>query len=128
MKDNSSILSGRWHISSLKGFVSIYVIMVLAVSILLTESVYTEVSRYYDFRSDTDAFRMMNWMEVLTVNRIKQKMRDYKEKNEQYSLNGCSVEIRYDGSTAYITIRYNGHIRYRTLEFDDVDECVRAYY
>ena len=128
MKGGKSVLSGRWHISNRRGFVSIYVIMVLTVSILLVNSVYSEISRYHQFRSDTNAFRIMNWMEVLTVNRIKQKMRDYKEKNERYTLNGCSVEIQYDGSKAYITIRYNGIVRNRTLEFDDIDECVRAYY
>ena len=121
-------MNGRWRISGHRGFVTVYVLMVLAAAVLLTNSVYIETERYHQFRSQNETVRLMNWMEVLTINRIKQKMRDYKEKNEEYSLNGCSVSIRYDGSKAFITITCNGMYRYRTLEYDDVEECISAYY
>ena len=121
-------MSGRWGISNNRGFVTIYVLVVLAVATLMSGSVYLETERYHDFRIDSETVRLMNWMEVLTVNRIKEKMRNYTEKDEEYSLNGVSVRIRYDGSTAYITITCGDMVRNRTLKFDDVDECIGEYY
>ena len=121
-------MSGQSVISSHNGFVTVYVAMVLAVALLLSGSVYLETQRYHDFHKDSEAVRLMNWMEILTVNRIKEKMRDYKEKDEEYALNGVSVRIRYDGSTAYISISCQGMTRNRTLVFDDIEECISEYY
>jgi hypothetical protein len=128
MKGMKSVLSGQSVISNRNGFVTVYVAMVLAVALLLSGSVYLETQRYHDFRMDSEAVRVMDWMEILTVNRIKEKMRNYKEKDEEYSLNGVSVIIRYEGSTAYISISCQGMTRNRTLVFDDVEECISEYY
>ena len=128
MKGMTGVLSGQSVISNHNGFVTVYVAMVLAVALLLSGSVYLETQRYHDFHKDSEAVRLMNWMEILTVNRIKEKMRDYKEKDEEYALNGVSVRIRYDGSTAYISISCQGMTRNRTLVFDDIEECISEYY
>ena len=121
-------MNGQSVISSHKGFVTVYIAMVLAVALLLSGSVNLEIQRYHTFRMDSETVRLMNWIEILTVNRIKEKMRNYKEKNEEYSLNGVSVRIRYDGSTAYISISCQGMTRSRTLVFDDIEECISEYY
>ena len=128
MKGMINALNGRSVISNHKGFVTVYVVIVLAVAMLLAGSVYQETERYHDFRLSSETVILMNWMEVLTVNRIKEKMRNYKEKDEEYSLNGVTVRIRYDGSTAYITISCNGMTRNRTLVFDDIEEYISEYY
>ena len=127
MKGVMCYLNGRWLTSKNNGFVTLYVIMMLSLAIILSGLVYQEIERYHYFQTENETTRVLNWMEVLTINRVKELMRDYHEKDEQYTVNGCTVKIRYDGSTAYITISYRDQIRYRTLIFDDFEECVGEY-
>ena len=110
-----------------KGFVSMYLLGILAVCLLLSSGILAEVERYHDFEENRESFRETNWLEVLAVNRVKNKYRSYSEKNETLYLNGYSISFEYDDLLCTITITGNDVYRQRCLWYDDFDDQVVDY-
>lgn len=112
---------------SSKGFISIYLLTVLAACLLLSHGIYSEMYRYHSFQSERENFRKMNWLEVLAVQRAIQSFRCYSTVNETLWLDGYSVSFIYRDLTCTITISGNGYTRIRCLQFDDIDDEVSDY-
>lgn len=112
---------------SSKGFVSLYLLTVLAVCLMVSHGIFSEMSRYYRFQSEREVFRKMNWIEVLAIKRAIQSYRCYSESDETVYIDGYSVSFRYQDLSCTITIRGNGHLRVRTLVFDDIEDEVIDY-
>ncbi len=110
-----------------KGFVSMYLLGILAVCLLLSSGILAEVRRYHDFEENRESFREVNWLEVLAVNRVRKKYRSYRERNETLYLDGYSICFEYDDLTCNITISGNGTYRQRDLWYDDFDDLVTDY-
>ncbi len=82
---------------------------------------------YYRFKKDLPAVRKMNRAEVLTVNRIKDNYRRYREKDETFVVEDVRVTVRYRDLTAEIVIRCGQFERKRELVFDDIGDFVEKY-
>ncbi len=112
---------------SKKGFVTIYLLQILAVCLLLSGMMIGEITRYHGFEENRQSFREVNWLEVLAVNRIKQKFRSYQEKNEVIYVNGYRISFIYQDLTCNLTISGNGVYRERWLQYDDIDNEIIDY-
>ncbi|MBQ1342178.1 MAG: hypothetical protein IIY33_06810 [Erysipelotrichaceae bacterium] len=110
-----------------KGFVTIYLLQILAVCLLLSRTMIGEITRYHGFEENRQIFREVNWLEVLAVNRIKQKFRSYREKDEVIYVNGYRISFIYHNLTCNLTISGNGVYRERWLQYDDIDNEVIDY-
>ena len=111
-----------------KGFISLYLCVILSITLTVVSSLCASVRNYHEFEKDRDAQRIMNWMEVLCINRVKQKLRDYEEEDEDLCLGECEAAIRYDDTSVTIVIEYGQFVRERLLEFDDVEDIVSSYH
>ena len=110
-----------------RGFVTVYLLQILAVCLLLSHAVLSEITRYHDFAEKRDSFRESNWLEVLSINRVKQKFRSYQEKNETVYVDGYTINFVYLDLTCSITISGNGVFRERWLLYDDLSDEVIDY-
>ena len=110
-----------------KGFVTVYLLQILAVCLLLSHAVLTEISRYHGFEEKRAEFREMNWLEVLAVNRVKQKFRSYQEKDEMIYVDGYCISFVYNDLNCRITITGNGSFRERWLQYDDLENEIIDY-
>ena len=110
-----------------KGFISIYLLTVLAVCLLIAHGIYSEMYRCHGFISERENFRKMNWLEVLAIKRTVQNFRCYSCVNETLYIDGYSVSFLYRDLSCTITISGNGYIRIRCLEYDDINDEVLDY-
>ena len=110
-----------------KGFISVYLLTVLAACLLLSHGIYCEMYRYHQFASERENFRRMNWLEVLSVKRAIQNFRCYSEADETLYLEGYSISFVYRDLSCTITISGNGYTRVRCLEYDDINDEVLDY-
>ena len=110
-----------------KGFVTMYLLEILAVCLLLSSGILAEVRRYHDFEENRESFREVNWLEVLAVNRVKKQYRNYRENNETLYVKGYCISFVYEDLNCYITITGNGILRQRWLVYDDYDNEVVDY-
>ena len=111
-----------------KGFISLYLCVILGITLAVVSSLCASMRNYHEFVRDRDAQRMMNWMEVLCINRVKQKLRAYEEEDEDLCLGECEATIRYDDTSVTIIIEYGQFTRERLLKFDDVEDIVSSYH
>ena len=110
-----------------RGFISIHALLILSLLISICSLLSIRQVTYYRFKKELPAIRRMNRAEVLTINRIKDSYRGYREKDESFSLDDVRVTVRYHDLTAEIIIRCEGWQRKRDLVFDDIDDFVEKY-
>lgn len=95
---------------------------------MITTSLYQSVHNYHEFRSELESLRQLNWLEVIAINRAKQRLRNYDEEDEILEVGEGTIELRYDGLTVTIIVYYQSFVRERILEFDDINDVVTEYY
>ena len=115
-------------LKSRKGIISLYLLILLAICLAINASLSASVQRYHDFMMERESLRVINWVEVLVINRVKHNFEIINEKSETMVIEGCSVTIMIDGLKAYIHLTYNGYTRDRVLIYDDIELAVSDYY
>ena len=121
-------MSGHWRFTRSKGYLTLYLCLILMVVLTISASMQEAVQRYYEFGKDLEEFRRINVVEIMTINYIKQEFRDFSEKDTEFDLLECHVSIVYEGLTANIYIRSSSFERKRTLIFDDLNDIIFDYY
>ncbi|MBQ9036865.1 MAG: hypothetical protein IJJ19_07340 [Erysipelotrichaceae bacterium] len=111
-----------------RGFISFHLCLILASTLLITTSLYEAAVNYHSFRDELESLRQLNWLEVVAINRAKQRLRNYDEEDEILEVGDGTIELRYDGLTVTIIVYYQDHVRERILEFDDINDVVTEYY
>ena len=119
---------GQLPMKSHKGFISFHLCLILASILLITTSLYEAAVNYHSFRDELESLRQLNWLEVVAINRAKQRLRNYDEEDEILEVGDGTIELRYDGLTVTIIVYYQDHVRERILEFDDINDVVTEYY
>ncbi len=115
-------------ITNRRGFISYYLCIILVAAVMIVSSLQKAAVSYHDYKLQLDDFRNLNWLEVIAINRVKQKLRAYDEEDESLEVGNGSIDLHYDGLTVTITLHYNGLCRERILEFDDIIDAVTEYY
>ena len=110
-----------------RGFVSLYMLVILSAAIVVSSMLTTEITRYHQFVSQRKVFRKINWLEVLAINRIKDCYRNYAEKDETVWIEGFSITFTYHDLECTFVIRGEGNQRIRKLYYDDLENWVTEY-
>lgn len=111
-----------------KGFITLYVLYLLAICCSVSLAVNQYVTKRVEFISSLDDFHIINNAEILAIQRIKQKFDEYDCKDERIEYNGCLIEIRYKDEKALLDITYRNFRRNRILEYDSIEGIVIKYY
>ncbi len=101
-----------------KGFIAVYFLLVLTIVSVCCSYVLVSINQHLYFRKRLDTFRRLNNAEVLTILRVKNAYKNYKEKDEILTYKQCIIDISIDGFTAYITISYKDSIRERKAYYN----------
>ena len=62
MKETARNCPGRWPTTDRKGFISLHLCIVLAMTLSITASLYQAVHNYHEFRKELDVMRQLNWL------------------------------------------------------------------
>ena len=112
---------------SKKGFITLYMAMILSFTLAISSLANKRIRQYYEFQDDLSYVREINRLEILTINRIKQKLRNFQEEDETLWVGDYSIEIRYDDLDVDFSIAGNGLKRERKFSFDDFNDYVYDY-
>ncbi len=127
MKGLTNYLSGQLLFTMNKGFISIYLCLLLSTVLMVSASIKQSVVRYHKYQIELQEFREMNLVEVLLINRIKQDFYLNETKDENLKYGNCFIEIRYSGYVCEIKIYSDRFERDRKIWWDPIDEMICDY-
>ena len=111
-----------------KGFISIYFIFVLLIISICCMDITANVNSYLQYLQTRELFEQMNYLEVLSIKKVKDDFRNYCEKDQSIHYKGCRLDYSYSSNEAHVVIECQGNVRERTIVFDDQSELIEDYY
>lgn len=111
-----------------RGFVTVYLCILLSVVLIMNSSIALTVERYHEFQTTLEEYRRMNRIEALVIMRIRQNFLHHHTDDETIETDGFTVTISYRKYKCTFTIESENFFRERCLKWDEIEEKVADYY
>lgn len=107
--------------ASNKGFLSIYALMLLSLSLTFITLIQSKYTTAMLLKKDK---REGELVELYAIHYVKTALKEYEEKDETITYRNHEIQITYEDITAFIVYKLNGVTHKIVVEYDDICDCI----